>query len=102
MMAARALEARAGKRLLPSDVLAVLGELQTPGDARRWLEATARWVALGSLDKGQGAVVSRCLAEWIKAYTAGETDGRLTEAREALAALRAQLKAQGSPVRRVS
>jgi hypothetical protein len=90
-MARRSVETRQGKVLRPSEVDAALGPLQGPQDVRRWLETAGRWVAQGILDKGAGAVIAKCCAEWTRSYDMSQVEQQLGETRRELARVKSEL-----------
>src|SRR5262245_2092408 len=77
-MARRSAEVRrARKRLLPTDVEAALGSLESEADAVRWLKVIAAWSAGGRIP---GAVASALVR-------AVDVFGRLLEARASIEAV---------------
>ena len=94
--AARSVEVRTARRLLPSDVVEALGELVTVEDCKRWLTLAGRWCATGQLDKGPAAVLVKACSEWCRAHDLGEVEASYALTRKELATVKAELARERS------
>jgi hypothetical protein len=82
--------AAARRRLIYDDVLAALGELETPADAKRWLKTAFVWGASGLIPGTMANACASCVREWLKAHAEELDLGRIKVLEQRIAELEAE------------
>jgi hypothetical protein len=84
--------AQVRRRLVYEDVLAALGELETPTDAKRWLKTAFVWGASGLIPGTMANACASCVREWLKAHEAELNHERVKALEERIRELEARPK----------
>lgn len=88
-------------KLTLEDVTAVLGALDTPEDAKRWLRQLTLWTSAGKIAGVPAGACVRAVAEWQKVYDAALDRDRIKQLEATVRDLEAELtKVRGSSIRR--
>ncbi len=79
------------RKLTYEDVVAELGELETPADAKRWLKTAFTWGASGRIPGTMANACGTCVREWLRAHQEEIDLSRIKALEARIAELEAEL-----------